>query len=96
MVNKALSQTNKELSPEVLDTATTSILKTVDTAGILIGTGVSMEEFAKNVKIDTENPAAFTLISLGRKWESQVAKNVQAHFGIGASVGADTNGGVFA
>ncbi len=96
MVKKALSQQNKELPPDVLDTATTSILKTVDTAGILIGTGVSMEEFAKNVKVDAENPTAFTLISLGRKWEAQVAKNVQAHFGMGASVGADTKGGVFA
>lgn len=95
LVKKALGPKNPTLPPEVLAQAAESVTIAVDTAGLLIGTGISLEEFAKNVKVDGDNPKVFSILSVGRNWSKQFTKNIQAHAGAGGSLGADTNGGFF-
>ncbi len=95
-VKKALAEKNKELPPALLDQAGKSFLTAVDVGGLLLGTGVSLEELARNTKIDGENPKAITLLTAGKKWEKSISERLQAHIGAGAGAGVDTNGGVFA
>lgn len=76
-VTKALAVQNKELPPELLDQAGKSLLTAVDVGGLLVGTGVSLEELARNTKIDADNPKVFTLLTAGKKWEKQLSKNLQ-------------------
>lgn len=95
-VKTALAEKNKELPPALLDQAGKSFLTAVDVGGLLLGTGVSLEELARNTKIDGENPKAFTLVTAGKKWEKSISERLQAHIGAGAGAGVDTNGGVFA
>jgi hypothetical protein len=95
-VKKALAEKNKELSPELLDQAGKSLLTAVDVGGLLIGTGVSLEELAKNTKVDTEKPGVFTILSAGKKWEKQLSQNIQWHLGVGGGAWVDSNGAFFA
>lgn len=76
-MKNALGEKNKELSPELLDQAGKSFITAVDVGGFLVGTGVSLEELARNTKLDGDNPKAFTLLTVGKKWEKQLSKNIQ-------------------
>ncbi len=76
-VKIALAVNNKDIPPDLLDQAGKSFLTAVDLGGLLIGTGVSLEELARNTKVGKDNPKAFTLLSAGKKWEKQLSQNLQ-------------------